>query len=67
MRLQTSALIAGGATVKQVQAVLGHASSTINLRTFAHQWPGDDDRSRDIVDAVLSPLADSVRTEAASV
>lgn len=61
-----SALIAGGASVKQVQIVLGHASAVITLRTYAHMWPGDDDRTRDLMDTALSPLADSVRTEAAS-
>lgn len=61
-----SALIAGGATVKQVQTVLGHASAVITLRTYAHLWPGDEDRVRDVADAALSPLADSLRTEAAS-
>ena len=61
-----SALIAGGASVKQVQTVLGHSSAVITLRTYAHLWPGDDDRVRDVLDAALSPLADSVRTEAAS-
>ena len=61
-----SALIAGGASVKQVQIVLGHASAVITLRTYAHMWPGDDDRTRDLMDTALSPLADSMRTEAAS-
>jgi integrase len=61
-----SALIAGGASVKQVQTVLGHSSAVITLRTYAHLWPGDEDRTRDVMDAALSPLADSVRTEAAS-
>jgi integrase len=60
-----SALIAGGASVKQVQVVLGHASAVVTLRTYAHLWPGDDDRTRAIIDAVLSPLKDSVRTETA--
>lgn len=32
----------------------------------SHLFPGDDDRTRDVMDAALSPLADSVRTEAAS-
>jgi integrase len=64
--LFASALISGGASVKQVQTVLGHSSAVITLRTYAHLWPGDDDRTRDVVDAVLSPLADSVRTEAVS-
>ena len=61
-----SALISGGASVKQVQTVLGHASAVITLRTYAHLWPGDEDRTRDVMDAALSPLADSLRTEAAS-
>ena len=53
-----SALIAGGASVKQVQTVLGHASAVVTLRTYAHLWPGDEDRVRDVADAALSPLAD---------
>jgi integrase len=61
-----SALISGGASVKQVQAFLGHASAVITLRTYAHLFPGDEDRTRTVLDAALSPLADSVRTGAAS-
>lgn len=61
-----SALISGGASVKQVQTVLGHSSAVITLRTYAHLWPGDDDRTRNVMDAALGPLADSLRTEAAS-
>ena len=56
--LYASALIAGGASVKQVQMVLGHASAVVTLRTYAHLWPGDDDRTRAIIDAVLSPPKD---------
>ena len=41
--LYASGLIAGGASVKQVQMVLGHASAVVTLRTYAHLWPGDDD------------------------
>jgi len=40
-----SALIAGGASVKQVQTVLGHASPVFTLGGYAHHWPGDDDRN----------------------
>jgi len=58
-----SALIAGGASVKQVQAVLGHASAVVTLRTYAHLWPGDDDRTRSIIDATFSASADQVRTD----
>jgi integrase len=56
-----SALIAGGASVKQVQMILGHASAAVTLGVYAHLWPGDDDRARTILDAAL---ADCVRTEA---
>jgi integrase len=52
--------------VKQVQAFLGHASAVMTLRTYAHLWPGDEDRTRNVLDAALSPLADSLRTEVAS-
>ena len=60
-----SALISGGASVKQVQTVLGHSSAVITLQTYSHLCPGDDDRTRDVMDAALSPLADSLRTEEA--
>jgi integrase len=61
-----SALIAGGASVKQVQERMGHATAVITLEVYGHLWPGDDDRTRDVMDAILSPLADSVRTSEAS-
>ena len=61
-----SALISGGASVKQVQTFLGHSSAVITLRTYAHLVPGDEDRTRNVLDAALGPLADPVRTEAAS-
>ncbi|QOV35633.1 site-specific integrase [Streptomyces ferrugineus] len=51
-----SALIAGGASVKQVQLVLGHASAVITLRIYAHLWPGEEDRTRTVRDAVLGGL-----------
>lgn len=58
-----SALISGGASVKQVQTVLGHSSAAITLRVYAHLWPGDDDRTRSVMDNALASLADRVRTE----
>jgi integrase len=61
-----SALIAGAASVKAVQERLGHGSAVITLQTYAHLWPGDDDRTRDVIDAALSPLADSLRTAGVS-
>jgi integrase len=61
-----SALIAGGASVKVVQTRLGHASAVITLNTYGHLWPGDDDLTRDVMDAAFGPLADCLRTSAAS-
>lgn len=58
-----SALIGGGATVKQVQAVLGHSTASQTLDVYAGMWPGDDDRTRAVMDAVLAPAADHLRTE----
>ena len=42
--------------MKQVQSVLGHSSAVITLRTYAHLWPGDEDRTRSVMDATLSIL-----------
>jgi len=57
-----SALIAGGRSVKQVQTVLGHSSAVILLRTYAHLWPGDHDRTRLVIDTVLAGLVHGLRT-----
>jgi integrase len=51
-----SALIAGGASVKQVQVVLGHQSPVITLRIYAHLWPGDEDRRRAVIEETLGGL-----------
>ncbi|WP_408649059.1 tyrosine-type recombinase/integrase [Streptomyces poriticola] len=51
-----SALIAGRASVKQVRLVLGRASAVITLRTCVHLWPGEEDRTRTVMDAVLGGL-----------
>jgi len=61
-----SALIAGGASVKVVQSRLGHASAVITLNTYGHLWPGDDDLTRDVMDAAFGILADSLRTSPAN-
>jgi site-specific recombinase XerD len=56
-----SALIAGGASVKLVQTMLGHGSAVVTLSTYSHMWPGDDERTRTVLDAnlgVLRTLAD---------
>jgi hypothetical protein len=38
------------------QLVLGHASAVITLRIYAHLWPGEEDRTRTAMDAVLGGL-----------
>lgn len=51
------------ASVKVVQARLGHKSAAETLDTYSHLWPDDDDRTRDAVDSALGAvLADSLRT-----
>ncbi len=65
-----SLLIDSGASVKVVQARLGHKSAEETLNTYAHLWPDSDDRTRDAIDAALraEPAAepasfpDSLRT-----
>ena len=59
-----SALIAGGASVVQVQHVLGHASPVITLRTYSPLFPGDDDRIRGALEAAMVLLEgeDNLRT-----
>jgi integrase len=46
-----SVLIAGGESVKVVQERLGHASAVETLRTYAHLWPDDDERTRSVVES----------------
>lgn len=58
-----SAFISGGASVKQVQTVLGHSSAAITLRVYSHLWPGDDERIRAVMDGALVVVADQVRTK----
>lgn len=61
-----SALISGGASVKQVQTVLGHSSAVITLRVYSHLWPGDEDRTRAVMDAALKPLEASLEAASAA-
>jgi integrase len=56
--LRGLALISGRVSVKQVQTVLGHSSAVITRRMYAHVFPGDEGRTRNVLDAALSPLAD---------
>lgn len=64
-----SLLIRQGASVKAVQASLGHASATTTLDTYGHLWPDDDERVRAAVAADLGSALGAARdhrgTEAA--
>jgi integrase len=55
-----SLLIAGGASVKVVQARLGHSSAKTTLDTYGHLWPDDEDRTRRMVDLVHPSRVPSV-------
>lgn len=57
-------LIRHGASVKEVQARLGHANATETLNTYAHLWPDSDDRTRTAVDRVLGEGLDSADSAA---
>jgi integrase len=60
-----SLLIAQGASVKAVQARLGHASATVTLDRYGHLFPDDLQRLADrLQDAYADALTDPARTEA---
>jgi hypothetical protein len=42
-------------STKAVAEWLGHASSTVTLRTYAHLMPVDDDRARRVPDDAFNP------------
>jgi integrase len=52
-----SLLIHAGESVKAVQELLGHASATETLDTYAHLWPGADTRARSAVDETLGAIS----------
>jgi integrase len=54
-----SLLISQGASVKTVQARLGHASATETLNTYAHLWPDSEDHTRAAIDRVLGAPRDA--------
>ena len=54
-----SLLIESGASVKVVQARLGHKSAEETLNTYSHLWPDSDDRTRDAIDAALRATSES--------
>lgn len=49
-----TSLIHAGRSVKVVQMALGHANPTITLNTYVHEWPGQDERTRDVLEAALT-------------
>lgn len=60
-----SALIRGGASVKVLQARLGHASAKRSLDTYGDLFRDEEDRTRDVIDRALGDDADKLRTEEA--
>jgi integrase len=56
-----STLIRSGASVKVVQARLGHSSAKTTLDTYAHLFPDEEDRTREAVDAAFAAPAASPR------
>ncbi len=56
-------LISPGCSVKAVQSCLGHATAAGTLDTYGHLWPGDEDRIRAAIDAVLQANVYAVCTE----
>ena len=59
-----SLLIAQGASVKAVQAQLGHASATVTLDRYGHLFPDELQRLADrLQEAYSDAVADPARTE----
>jgi integrase len=57
-----SALIHRGVSPKVVQKRLGHEKVSMTLDTYSHLWPDSEDDTRDAIQAILGPAADSLRT-----
>lgn len=49
-------LIHNGASVKEVQLAMGHATPMITLNTYAGEWPDGTGKTRSIVDAALGSV-----------
>jgi len=56
-----SVLIRSGASVKVVQARLGHASARTTLDVYGHLFPDEEDRTRAAIDEALGTPAASPR------
>lgn len=59
-----SVLIRSGASVKVVQARLGHASAKTTLDTYGHLFADEEDRTRAAIDAEFGGIAGWTRGEA---
>ena len=65
-----SGLIAAGCDVVTVQRVMGHASATTTLGTYAHLWPTVEDKTRAaasgmaaaVLASQLNPQAEETRS-----
>jgi integrase len=57
-----SLAIAAGASVKGVQAMLGHASATLTLDRYGHLFGDELDAVADRIDAAARAAADFSRT-----
>jgi integrase len=55
-----SLLISRGASVKVIQARLGHKSAVETLDTYGHLWPDDEDLTRQAVDNTFGAAAGGV-------
>jgi integrase len=63
--LFATSLIHNGASVKTVQVAMRHASPKTTFETYIHEWPDLLDRTRTIMDRVLTldpPTQDAART-----
>ena len=60
-----SALVRSGASVKVVQARLGHASAKTTLDVYGHLFPDEEDRTRLALDHELGAAASATRPEQA--
>lgn len=60
-----SVLIASGASVRVVQARMGHATAAETLDTYSHLWPDDDDRTRAAIDAMFAGAGTAADTVSA--
>ena len=58
-----TALIRSGASVKVVQARLGHASAKTTPDVYGHLFPDEEDRTRAALDAVLGNPASATRPD----